>query len=291
MSQKKINVWKRKEKEHKLKIQEKNGVTYLTFPVLASTGLVKHSFSTRLGGVSEGKFSTMNFTFTRGDNPEHVKENYRRMGQVLEVDPNRMVLSYQTHTTNVRVVKEEDAGKGIVKERDYKDVDGLVTNVPGITLVTFYADCVPLYVVDPIHKAIGLSHSGWRGTVARMGQATLDRMQQEYGTRAEDVIVCIGPSICQDCFEVGQEVVLEFEKAFGRANTESMIDQKESQKEFKKYQLDLWKANELVFLDAGVKPENIHVTDICTHCNPALLFSHRSAGNERGNLAAFLALQ
>lgn len=87
----------------------------------------------------------------------------------------RMVLSYQTHTTNVRLVTEEDAGKGIVKERDYEDVDGLITNVPGITLVTFYADCVPLYFLDPIHRAIGLSHSGWRGTVKRMGEVTVKK--------------------------------------------------------------------------------------------------------------------
>ena len=100
-------------------------------------------------------------------------ENYRRMAAVLGTDAEKMVLSYQTHTTNVRLVTEEDAGKGIVKERDYTDVDGLITNIPGITLVTFYADCVPLYFVDPVHHAIGLSHSGWRGTVHRMGRVTL----------------------------------------------------------------------------------------------------------------------
>ena len=118
-------------------------MTCLPFPAamrpnsILSTGMVHHGFSTRLGGVSQGKFATMNLTFTKGDNPEHVMENYRRMARVLKVDEKRMVLSWQTHTTNVRVVTEEDAGKGIIRERDYKDVDGLITNVPGITLVTF----------------------------------------------------------------------------------------------------------------------------------------------------------
>ena len=109
---------------------------------------------------------------------------------------------------------EDDLGKGIWKERDYRDVDELITNIPGITLVTFYADCVPLYLLDPVHKAIGLSHSGWRGTVKRMGFHTLSAMGKAFGTRPEEVIACIGPSICKSCFEVGEEVVEEFRKEF-----------------------------------------------------------------------------
>ena len=261
-------------------------VPYLSFPVLEKTGLVKQGFSTKLGGVSQGKFATMNFTFTRGDNRAHVLENYSRMGKALGVDVERMVLSYQTHTTNVRLVTEEDAGKGIIKERDYEHVDGLITNVPGITLVTFYADCVPLYFLDPVHRAVGLSHSGWRGTVKRMGKITLEKMREAYGTRAEDVIACIGPSICRDCFEVGSEVAQEFMREFDKSHWDGILTEKEDGK----YLLDLWKANEIVLLEAGVKQENIQVTDICTHCNPDYLFSHRTTGNERGNLAAFLGL-
>lgn len=279
--------WKRTAISPVLTDYEKNSVHILQFPLLSGTGRVAHGFSTRIGGVSEGKFATMNFTFTRGDDPEHVMENYRRMAEVLEVDVNRMVLSYQTHTTNVRVVTEEDAGKGIIKERDYQDVDGLVTNVPGITLVTFYADCVPLYFFDPAHHAIGLSHSGWRGTVRRMGQVTLDTMSANYGTRPEDVLCCIGPSICQDCFEVGGEVIEEFREAFREEYWTELFYRKENGK----YQLDLWKANEIILKEAGVNKENIQVTDICTHCNPRYLFSHRTFGNERGNLAAFLCLK
>ncbi len=279
--------WKRKTGRRALDIKEENGVVWLEFPGLSSTGMVHHGFSTRLGGVSQGKFATMNLTFTKGDNPEHVMENYRRMARVLKVDEKRMVLSWQTHTTNVRVVTEEDAGKGIIRERDYKDVDGLITNVPGITLVTFFADCVPLYIVDPVHGAIGLSHSGWRGTVRRMGKKTLEAMNLEYGTRPEDVIAAIGPSICQDCFEVGEEVA----EAFGEAFSQTDLSRLYYRKENGKYQLDLWRANEIIFSEAGVAKENIYTTDICTHCNPQLLFSHRTVGTERGNLAAFLCLK
>ncbi len=261
-------------------------VPYLSFPILEKTGLVKQGFSTKLGGVSQGKFATMNFTFTRGDNRAHVLENYSRMGKALGVDVERMVLSYQTHTTNVRLVTEEDAGKGIIKERDYENVDGLITNVPGITLVTFYADCVPLYFLDLVHRAIGLSHSGWRGTVNRMGKITLEKMREAFGTRAEEVIACIGPSICRDCYEVGSEVAQEFRKGFDKRHWEGILAEKEDGK----YLLDLWRANEIILLETGVKQENIQVTDICTHCNSDYLFSHRTTGNERGNLAAFLGL-
>ena len=271
--------------KQEIEIREKNGVTYLAFPALDATGLVSHAFSTRHGGVSEGVFSTMNFSFTRNDNPEHVLENYHRMASVLGTDAEKMVLSYQTHTTNVRKVTEEDAGKGIVKEREYQDVDGLITNIPGITLVTFYADCVPLYFVDPVHKAIGLSHSGWRGTVHRMGKATLEAMNREYGTDPADVIACIGPSICQDCYEVSADVAEAFEKAFPGHRDEILIDKGNG-----KYQLDLWKANEIVLLDAGVKKNHLEVTDVCTCCNPELLFSHRASHGKRGNLGAFLCL-
>lgn len=279
--------WIRKPEKEQLIVKETDGVVYLTFPPLIENGLVKHGFSTRIGGISEGKYATMNFAFTRGDNPDHVQENYRRMANALGVDVNKMVLSWQTHTTNIKKITAEDAGRGITRERDYTDIDGLITNVPGMTLVTFYADCVPLYLVDPVNQAIGLSHSGWRGTVNRMGRVTLDAMKKEYGTKAEDLIVCIGPSICQDCFEVGEEVVEEFKQAFDSCHYEPLFYRKVNGK----YQLNLWYANELIFKEAGVLPEQIHITDICTHCNPELLFSHRTQGNERGNLAAFLCLK
>ena len=108
-----------------------------------------------------------------------------------------MVLTWQTHTTNIRVVSEDDLGKGVVKERDYRDIDGLLTNMPGVTLVTFFADCVPLYFVDPKHRAVGLAHSGWRGTVNRMGEKMVNAMKREYGSKPEDLICCVGPSICK----------------------------------------------------------------------------------------------
>lgn len=277
----------KKTEETVLTVKENRGVTYLSFPILEDTGLVSHAFSTRLGGVSKGDFATMNFSFTRGDDRDDVLENYRRMAAALGVDRERMVLTWQTHTTNVRRVTEEDEGKGILRDRDYRDVDGLITDIPGITLVTFFADCVPLYFLDPVHKAIGLSHSGWRGTVKRMGQVTVDAMKEAFGTRPEDIIACIGPSICGDCYEVGEEVADEFADAFHEKYHDVILLKKQNGK----YQLDLWKANEIVLKEAGIKGDYLAVTNICTYCNPQLLFSHRRTAERRGNLCAFLSLK
>ncbi len=280
--------WKRREDAPTHMVEkEYNGVVFLTFPALDETGLVKHAFSTRIGGVSEGCYSTMNFSFTRGDDPASVQENYDRMAAALEVEKDRMVLSWQTHTTNIRVVTEEDAGKGVVRERDYRDIDGLMTDVPGITLVTFFADCVPLYFVDTKNAAIALSHSGWKGTVNRMGEKTVEKMKETFGTDPKDLICAIGPSICRDCYEVGDDVISRINGSFSKDTLAKIYYSKGNGK----YQLDLWEANRIILAEAGVPQENISVTDICTRCNSDLLFSHRAAGDNRGNMCAFLSLR
>ena len=276
-------------KNHEKIFEERNvkGVEYLVYPLIEKSNIVNHGFSTRLGGVSKGVCSTMNLSFARGDREEAVQENFRRMAAALGVRMQDMVFSKQTHTTNVRVVTEEDRGKGIVKPLDYEDVDGLVTNVPGLCLTTFYADCVPLFFVDPVHKAVGLSHSGWRGTVGRIGEETVKTMTREYGTNPGDVIAAVGPSICQDCYEVSEDVIDQFRANFEKQYWENLFYKKENGK----FQLNLWKANEIIFQEAGIKKENMAITNVCTCCNPEVFFSHRASKGKRGNLAAFLAIR
>lgn len=279
---------------------------YFTFDSLTDTGMVEHFFSTRKGGVSKAPFDTLNFSYARGDIKEAVDENFRRAAAFFRREPSDIVCSMQTHTTHVRTVTAADKGKGVTRPRDYEDVDGLITNEPGIILATFYADCVPLFIVDPVNRAIGLSHSGWRGTVGGMGRVTLDAMAREYGTRPADVRVVIAPSICQGCYEVSKDVALAFSDAFpedgaraeeylrryhqhvtDRALRECLLLPGQEDK----YQLNLWYANFRVFRDAGVPDGNIEITDVCTCCNPALLFSHRASRGRRGNLGAFLMLR
>ena len=275
-----------KNKEHIFDEME-GAVPYLSFPMFRDTGLVTDGFSTRLGGVSEGCFSSLNLSFDRGDDQAAVAENFRRMGEALGVRCEDMVLSQQTHTTNIRIVTDEDRGKGITRERDYTDIDGLITNVPGICLVTTYADCVPLYFLDPVKKVIALSHSGWRGTVGKIGKKTVELMHDNFGSDPADILAAVGPSVCQDCYEVSADVIDRFKEVFDRSAWDELFYEKPDGK----YQLDLWKANEKIFLEAGIRKDHIAVTNVCTHCNSEILYSHRAMGDKRGNLCAFLALK
>ena len=281
----KIN-WHNRYCEH-MTVHETNGVTYLTYPKFDHLSDYIHCFSTRLGGVSEGIYSSMNLSFTRGDREEAVAENYRRISTALGFSPEDIVTSNQTHTTNVRVVTEKDKGCGVVRPRQFEDVDGMITDIPGVVLSTFYADCVPLYFIDPVHRAIGLSHSGWRGTVGKIGQVTVNKMIQEYGSDPLQIYAAIGPSICQDCYEVSEDVILEFQKSFLPEQWEAIYYEKGGGK----YQLNLWQANRIIIMEAGIPEDHISMPNLCTCCNPDFLFSHRASKGRRGNLAAFLAIR
>ena len=281
----KISDFKIKGQDRILEIEDKS-VPLLYFPILENTGIVEHCFTTRAGGVSEGIFDSLNLSFSRGDDESAVMENYDRLAAVLDTRKEQFVCTDQTHTTNVIRVGKEDCGYGVTRQKPYTDVDGLVTDEPGVVLSTFFADCVPLYFVDTVNRAIGLSHSGWRGTVGRMGQRTLEKMAAEFGTNPKDVVAAVGPSICQDCYEVSEDVADEFIKEFSGHADEILINKGNG-----KYQLDLWKTNEIVLIEAGVKKENIAVTNICTCCNPDVLFSHRASKGKRGNLGAFMYIR
>lgn len=270
-----------------IRMNHADTVPYVTFPMLDEMEDVVHGVSTRLGGVSTEHLSSMNLSFTRGDDPENVRENYRRIAASMGFDPENMVLSQQTHTTHVYKVTEADRGRGFTRPLGYTDVDGLMTDVPGLVLVTSYADCVPLFFVDPVKKVVALSHSGWKGTAHRMGMVTVEAMKREYGCRPEDIRAAVGPSICQDCYEVSEDVFMQIEAIM----PEDAGDELYYQKENGKYQLNLWKINEQIFLQAGILQEHISVTDVCTCCNPEVFFSHRATQGRRGNLAAFLGIR
>lgn len=258
----------------------------LHFPLLSQTGWLKHCFTTREGGCSEGIYESLNLSFTRGDDPARVMQNYQRVAEYFGTDPAHMVTSDQTHTTNVRLVTAEDGGKGITRSRDYRDIDGMITQEPGVVLATFYADCVPLYFADTAHKAIGLSHSGWRGTLHHMAQKTIDAMREAFGTRPQDLLCVVGPSICRECYEVGEDVAAPFLDALGESAGGLLMPAQGG-----KYHLDLWGINERWLLEAGVPRSQIEVAGLCTCCNSGRLFSHRASQGRRGNLGAFMMIQ
>lgn len=277
----------RKKNNDHIKVNQYKQIEYLTFPLLEQAGMVRHLFSTRVGGVSEGIYASMNLSYARGDKKEAVDENFRRIAEIFQTTPDHIVCSKQTHTTNIRRVTMQDMGKGVTRPFDYDEIDGLVTDEPGIVLCTSYADCVPLYFVDPENQAIGLAHSGWRGTVNRMGAVMVRTMQEIFGSKPQELLAAIGPSICQECYEIGEEVAENFRESFLGEWQYLLKDGKEAGK----YQLDLWEANRRILLNAGVLPEHLAVTDVCTCCNKEVLFSHRASNGKRGNLAAFLELR
>jgi len=259
---------------------------YLEYSLLKDTGFISHGFSTRLGGVSKGYYSSLNLGFAKKDERDFVLENFRRIGRSMNISIEDMVFSHQTHTNNVIVVDEKDKGNGITKPQRYSNVDGLVTNAPNVCLVTSYADCVPLYFVDTVNKVIGLSHSGWRGTTLKIARETVALMSNKFNSKPENILAAIGPSICQGCYEVSEDVIVEFRNNF----CQNLWNELYYKKGNGKYHLDLWKANEFILREAGLLPKNIITGNLCTMCNSSVLFSHRIAGDKRGCLAAFLMI-
>lgn len=268
-----------------MQLNEKNHVPFLTFPRLDVLPYITHAFSTRKGGVSQQEFSSMNLNFNRGDSDTNVLKNYHLFCDAVGFDFHKLVASAQDHHTVVRRITSKEAGIGIWRPKDMQSVDGLITNEPSVVLVTYYADCVPLYFVDTAKKAIGLAHAGWRGTVAEMGARMVEAMQTEFGSNPNDILAAIGPSIGQCCYEVDAPV---YEKVM--ALTEIAPDECLQPKGEGKYMLDLWEVNRRVIMHAGVPDENIMVGRVCTCCHSNLLFSHRVMGAKRGGMAAMMAL-
>jgi len=260
-------------------------VPFLYFKRLAEHSGVKHGCSTRVGGVSEGCFSSMNLGFGRGDADENVLINYDRLCNAMGFFKEQVVLPDQVHDTVVRRAMKADCGKGIIKPRDYECVDAQITNEPGVALAVFGADCVPVFFYDPVAKAIGTAHAGWRGTIGRIAEKTVHAMEKEFGSKRSDIEAYIGVSICGDCYTVGGEVAELFQKEFPEATTQT-----EEQKAEDTCQLDLWQVNRIILEQAGVKPEHIVIGGVCTKCHSDVLYSHRVMGNDRGSLAGFLML-
>ena len=263
-----------------------DGVGFLTFPSLSALGFVNHAFSTRIGGVSTGEYKSMNLNFKRGDNPDNVTENYKIFCKAAGFDYDTLVSSNQDHNINVRCVTKADCGIGIYREHDMSSVDALVTNEPGVTLVTHYADCTPLLFADPEKKVIALAHAGWRGTIEKISEATVDVMTEKYGCDPSDIVAVVGPAIGSCCYEVDTPV---FER-FGSL-TELKPAYFTKSLGHGKYIVDLKETNRRMLLEAGLLSINITISDVCTKCNSGLLFSHRASGGKRGGLVAMMCIK
>lgn len=268
-----------------MKLNNADGVPYLTYNSLSEIDFINHAFSTRLGGVSKGEFTSMNMAFNRGDEAENVTENYKRFCKSAGFEYESLVASAQDHNTVVRAVTSNDKGVGIYKPRDMQGVDALITNEKGVTLVTYYADCTPLFFVDAKNKAIGLAHAGWRGTVGRIGEKVVKKMGEMYGTNPADIKAAIGPAISVCCYEVDKPCADNF-LALDDLDSDKFVFPKTDGK----YMIDLLETNRQILVKSGVKPENIVVSDLCTNCNSELLWSHRATKGHRGTMSAFMCI-
>ena len=258
-------------------------------PLFQSETGLQHGFSTRKGGVSKEHLASLNLSFSVEDAKENVLENFRRIGERFGKTPEDFVLSKQSHETKVLKVGRKDRGKGITKDRDYEGIDALITDEKGIILSCFSADCVPILFYDPIHKAVGACHSGWRGTKGKILQNVVEEMRKHFSSNPAEILIAIGPSICKEQYVVSEDLALSFLEDYpGLGEDTASPIQRIS---MDKFQLDLWDLNRRIALDCGIKEEYISISGYCTMENPELFFSHRYSQGKRGLQGAFICLQ
>ena len=272
----------------KLNIHKSGDVVYLSSPLYDGVDWLNNGFSTRIGGVSKGVCSSMNFAYNDYDNAADVYTNYKLFCEATGIDINKIVTTKQVHSNKVVKLDETHVYRSVSEKGcDFPSVDGVITNVKGATLFAFSADCSLIQIVDPVNKAIGLCHSGWRGTVGKISQNAINMMSESYGSNPSDLLVTVGPSICDKCFEVEWDMISEARIGFKKEDYSKIYYQKNETK----YQFNLWEANRIVLKEAGVREDNIFLPNLCTKCNPDTLFSHRNSGLKRGTLIAFLGIK
>ena len=232
--------------------------------------------TTRHGGCGEGPYATFNCTHYCGDSPEHVKTNLESLAALLPECPHVIVIPRQTHTTNVRVITD------VPTPEELQDVDAVVTQLKDFCLCVSTADCVPVLLYDKEKQVIAAIHAGWRGTVERIVEKTIEVMRTQYGTKGKDLVACIGPSISLESFEVGDEVYAAFEEAG--------FDMTRIARRYEKWHLDLWEANRVQLLANGVLPEHIEVAGICTFQCYEDFFSARRLGIKSGRILSGIML-
>lgn len=254
---------------------EKSGTVFFEPEAFEPFPNVRAAITTRHGGVSLPPFDSLNLSTSVGDDPSAVQENYRRVHQALALDLRTTVDARQAQAGDVAIITGQHRGTRI------NQVDALATNVPGIPLMLRFADCVPIFFYDPFHRAIAVAHAGWRGTVAKVVANTVHAMKEAFGTHAEDIRSCVGPSIGPCCYNIGGDVRVRVQEAFAAAD-DLLITRSDS------VSLDLWEANASILRDLGVG--EIEIAGMCTSDNTGDLYSWRKENARTGRFAAVIAL-
>lgn len=262
-----------------------DGIEYIKFNHFSKyDNILKHCYTTRRGGISTGEFSSLNLARNSEDPIQNRDENYKRICGTLGIDNKRLIFSKQVHGTDIVVIDNENVEKFI--DNNSYECDGFVTNQRAVPLVTIYADCVPIYLFDPMKKVIGLVHSGWRGTLSKIAAKAVGLLTDVYSCNPKDVLAGIGPSIGKCCFEVGNDTADLFINAF-QGHDDLIFPGKQS---VGKYNIDLWECNRQMLIDSGIQPANIEIAQICTVCNHQLFFSYRASDGSSARNVAIMQL-
>lgn len=262
----------------------------------ANLGL-KVGYTSRLGGVGKAPYGSLNCAFHVGDNPDDVIANRKLIAEAIGMKPESWTCGEQVHKNEVAIVTEQDKGRGFLdRESAFQDTDGLLTNVRGVLLSSFYADCVPLYFFDPVQEVVGLAHAGWKGTVAGIAKRMVDQMEEHYGSHKKDILAAIGPSIGSCCYEVDDYVMNQVKVWYdvSEGNEEdkgSSYEACHQQISNGKSMLDLKEVNRHIMIKAGILPEHIEITSWCTSCHPELFFSYRKENGITGRMASWIGLE
>lgn len=264
--------------------QQSNGVCWEESSLLAEAGL-RHGVAGRTGGVSRAPFASLNLALHVGDEAEAVMENRKRLCRAAHLDEEYLTTGQQTHEAYIVAVGPEDAGRGHDNYDDaFPHTDALMTNCTGIPLILFIADCVPVILFDPVHRACAVVHDGWRGTAARLAAKTVQAMKAAYGSEPQEVLAYIGPSISMKHFEVACDTADVF-AAMGPAY-EGCIHEVDGHPH-----VDLWQANRVMLEEAGLKPEHIEVTQSCAYDCGDTCYSYRRDDGKTGRMGAFAVLR
>ncbi len=245
------------------------------FDTFSGISSIQHFVSTRKGGISQGNCSSLNLGYNTQDTPEKVSKNREIIAKAMGVS--NIIFPQQTHKNHVQLVTHNTISN------DFADTDALITNQKGICIAVIFADCVPILVFDPVNQVIGAIHAGWRGTVAKIIEKTIEKMQHEFGTNPSDIIAGIGPSISPQAYEVGNEVIEKVEAAFPSIN---LVSNRTTEKGY----LNLWEANKQSLLNTGVLEKNIEIAGLCTKENHDTFFSVRHE-KETGRFATGIMLK
>ena len=264
--------------------QQVNGVTFLAGGQFLTAGGVAHGFSTRIGGVSSGIFTSLNLGTARGDDPACVEENFRRFCSAIGADFDKLVTTSQVHGDVIRTVSVDDVKRDLFSPNRY-ECDGLITDQPGFALTVFSADCIPVLLYDPVRRVIAAVHAGWRGTAQDIAGKAARKMQQEYGCLPEHILAAIGPGISQCCFETHSDVPEAMTDALGDLVTPHVLSLSSG-----KFKVDLKGINATLLTRAGVFSEHIEISTDCTACLHETYWSHRVTQGQRGSQAAMIQL-